>query len=74
TVELVEYHGHDTVYVIDLDEGPSLRARETSAPRWRAGDRVRVVHSGRPAVAWAQPDSTMADSTGPDSIQPDTTA
>jgi iron(III) transport system ATP-binding protein len=53
TVELVEYHGHDTMYVVGVDGGPSVRARETSAPRWRAGDRVAVAHSGRPAVAWA---------------------
>jgi len=53
TVELVEYHGHDTMYVVRVDGGPDVRARETSAPRWRAGDRVLVVHSGRPAVAWS---------------------
>jgi iron(III) transport system ATP-binding protein len=55
TVALVEYHGHDTVYFVDLDDGGSVRARESSAPRWAAGDRVVVTHSGRAALAWPRP-------------------
>ncbi len=61
TVELVEYYGHDTVYAVDLDAGPSVRARAGSAPRWRRGDRVTVAHSGRPAVAWPADAAGSAD-------------
>ena len=55
TVALVEYHGHDTVYLVDLVTGPSVRVRESSAPRWAAGDEVTVAHSGRAALAWPRP-------------------
>ncbi len=51
-IALVEYHGHDTTYLVDLDGRAQVRVREASAPAWRVGDRVSVAHSGRPAVAW----------------------
>jgi iron(III) transport system ATP-binding protein len=58
TVELIEYFGHDTVYLVRLDaragepaEAP-LRVRVGSAPRFRRGDRVDVSYAGPPALAY----------------------
>jgi iron(III) transport system ATP-binding protein len=52
TVELREYYGHDTVYLVRLDRGPSVRVRAGSVPRFDRGDRVVVRHQGPPAVAF----------------------
>jgi iron(III) transport system ATP-binding protein len=54
-VAVVEYHGHDTVYLVDLDGGVAVRVREAAAPRWSAGDIVAVTHAGAPALAWPTP-------------------
>ena len=48
TVELVEYVGHDTTYLVRTD-GTELRVRVPSVPRWARGDRVIVRHRGGPA-------------------------
>ena len=52
TVELVEYYGHDTLYVVRLDGADTVRVRSGAGPRWRRGDRVAVTHAGTPATAW----------------------
>jgi iron(III) transport system ATP-binding protein len=52
-VELVEYYGHDTVYVVGLAGGSRMRVRETSAPRAGRGDAVSVVFTGGPTLAYA---------------------
>ena len=52
TVELVEYYGHDTLYVVRLDGADTVRVRSGLGPRWRRGDRVTVTHDGAPANAW----------------------
>jgi iron(III) transport system ATP-binding protein len=52
-VELVEFYGHDTVYVVGLRDGTRLRVREGSAPTARRGDDVTVVFTGGPTVAYA---------------------
>jgi iron(III) transport system ATP-binding protein len=52
TVELVEYYGHDTLYVVRLDGADTVRVRSGAGPRWRRGDRVTVTHGGAPANAW----------------------
>lgn len=52
-VELVEYYGHDTVYVVTLNDGTQVRVREVSVPRFDRGDRACVMASGAPAVAFA---------------------
>jgi iron(III) transport system ATP-binding protein len=54
TVVLVEYFGHDTVYLVRLDAGPQLRVRAGSAPRHRRGDRVAVSYAGRAAVVYSR--------------------
>ncbi|HEX6419099.1 MAG TPA: ABC transporter ATP-binding protein [Acidimicrobiales bacterium] len=55
TVELCEYYGHDTVYLVQPDAGPPLRARAGSVPRFTRGDRVAIVYQGPPAVTYAGP-------------------
>jgi iron(III) transport system ATP-binding protein len=52
TVELCEYYGHDTVYLVRPDGGEPLRARAGSVPRFARGDRVAVAYHGPPAVAY----------------------
>lgn len=51
-VDLVEFYGHDTVYVIQLDGGAQVRSRSGSTPRFSRGDEVRVRYAGPPAVAY----------------------
>ena len=48
TVEVLEYYGHDTVYLVRLDAGPAMRVRIGSMPAFRPGDRVRVATNGNP--------------------------
>jgi iron(III) transport system ATP-binding protein len=52
TVEVLEFYGHDSVYVIRLDDGVAVRVRIGSMPAFRPGDRVRVIANGRPAIAY----------------------
>jgi iron(III) transport system ATP-binding protein len=51
-VELVEFYGHDTVYVVRLADGFRLRARESSAPEFARGDLVSVRYAGAPPLAY----------------------
>ena len=51
-VELVEYYGHDTVYVVALADGTQVRIREVAVPRFDRGDRTCVTTTGQPAVAF----------------------
>jgi iron(III) transport system ATP-binding protein len=53
TVELTEYYGHDTVYLVQPPAGPTLRVRAGSAPEHRRGDPVTVRYAGKPALSWA---------------------
>lgn len=53
-VELAEYYGHDTVYVVSLSDGTQVRVREVSVPRFDRGDRANVVAVGAPAVAFGR--------------------
>lgn len=50
-VQGVEYYGHDTVYLVDLD-GVPLRARTSGPPLLRRGARVAVSYRGRATIAW----------------------
>jgi iron(III) transport system ATP-binding protein len=52
TVELTEFYGHDTVYLVQPAVGPTLRVRAGSAPGHRRGDAVTVRYSGPPALSW----------------------
>jgi iron(III) transport system ATP-binding protein len=51
-VELVEFYGHDTVYVVQLGDGVRLRVRVGAAPTARRGDAVRVEYVGGPTLAY----------------------
>jgi iron(III) transport system ATP-binding protein len=51
-VDLVEFYGHDTVYVVRLADGFRLRARESSAPEFARGDLVSVRYAGAPPLAY----------------------
>ncbi|HEV2757367.1 MAG TPA: ABC transporter ATP-binding protein [Actinomycetota bacterium] len=52
TVERVEFYGHDSIYLVATDRGPVVRSRVLAAPQFRAGDRVALGFTGRPAVAF----------------------
>ncbi|MFN2588851.1 MAG: ABC transporter ATP-binding protein [Actinomycetota bacterium] len=52
TVERVEFYGHDSIYLVATDRGPTVRSRVLAAPRFRVGDRVALGFTGRPAVAF----------------------
>jgi iron(III) transport system ATP-binding protein len=52
-VELREYYGHDTVYLVRSQGAENVRVRAGSVPRFRRGDRVRISYVGPPAVAFA---------------------
>jgi iron(III) transport system ATP-binding protein len=52
TVEILEFYGHDSVYVVRLDDGAPLRVRIGSLPAFRPGDRVTVSYAGAPTVAY----------------------
>lgn len=51
-VELVEYYGHDTVYLVRLDGGGSIHVRATSAPVFKRGDRVETRFIGDSPVVF----------------------
>lgn len=53
-VELVEFYGHDTVYVVRLADGTRLRARESSAPAFGRGQPVSVRYAGAPTHAYVE--------------------
>lgn len=58
TVCGVEYYGHDAVYVVLVDDGPTLRARVIGAPGLEPGDRVSLAFTGAPTVAYPAADET----------------
>ncbi|WP_208029089.1 ABC transporter ATP-binding protein [Rhabdothermincola sediminis] len=60
-VELVEFYGHDTVYVLRLEGGLTLRCRQGSAPRFARGDQVVVRYDGPATIAYP----AHADPSGP---------
>ena len=73
TVELCEFYGHDTVYLVRPDEGGApLRARAGSVPRFGRGDRVAIRYQGAPAVAYgAAGDASAADASAADELAAD---
>jgi iron(III) transport system ATP-binding protein len=54
-VELTEFYGHDTMYLVRTAAGPTVRARLTGAPRHGRGDAVAVGYAGTPASAFPGP-------------------
>lgn len=51
-IELTEYYGHDSLYVVRTDAGTTIRVRATAAPVARRGDRVALEYAGPPTVAF----------------------
>ena len=51
-VELVEFYGHDTVYVVQLADGTRLRARDSASPDFPRGTTVSVRYAGAPTHAY----------------------
>ncbi len=60
TVELTEFYGHDTVYLVRTASGTQVRVRAGAAPEHRRGDLVTVSYAGAPAISYA-PDDVSAD-------------
>jgi iron(III) transport system ATP-binding protein len=60
-VELVEFYGHDTVYLVRSAAGPVVRVRAGSAPDHRRGDRVTLSYAGSPAVSYPADAPDLAD-------------
>ena len=60
TVELTEYYGHDSLYVVRTDGGVQVRVRSGSAPTVTRGDRVAISYDGPPAVAFAASTAPVA--------------
>jgi iron(III) transport system ATP-binding protein len=52
TVEHVEFYGHDSIYLVAMDGGATVRSRVLAAPQFGTGDRVALGFTGRPAVAF----------------------
>jgi iron(III) transport system ATP-binding protein len=68
-VELVEFYGHDTVYLV-RDGDTVLRVRAGSSPRFGRADRVDVRYTGPPTVAFAATPATPAAPAGDDEATP----
>jgi iron(III) transport system ATP-binding protein len=51
-IRLVEFYGHDTVYVVDLAAGGEVRVRQGAAPRFGRGERVRLRYAGPATIAY----------------------
>jgi iron(III) transport system ATP-binding protein len=52
-VELTEYYGHDSLYVVRTDDGTVVRVRAAASPSAKRGDRVSLRYAGPPTVAFA---------------------
>ena len=51
-VELTEFYGHDTMYLLRTPTGATIRARLAGPPRHTRGEAVSVGYSGPPARAF----------------------
>ena len=51
-IDLVEFYGHDTVYVVRVDDATTVRVRAGAAPRFARHDRVTVRYTGPAVVAY----------------------
>jgi iron(III) transport system ATP-binding protein len=60
-VELVEFYGHDSMTIVRIADGSTLKVRSAGAPRVDRGDAVRVVATASAAVAFAQTTTLSTD-------------
>jgi len=51
-VELIEFYGHDTVYVVHVDDATTVRVRAGAAPRFGRRDQVALRYTGPAVVAY----------------------
>jgi iron(III) transport system ATP-binding protein len=51
-IELIEFYGHDTVYVVALADGGSMRVRQGAAPTFGRGEQVSIEYVGGPTSAY----------------------
>jgi iron(III) transport system ATP-binding protein len=68
-VELTEFYGHDTVYLVRTPAGPRVRVRLAGSPRHLRGDAVEVRYAGPPTAAYGPVGATAGDG-APDPTQP----
>ncbi len=54
TVIEVDFYGHDSLYVLQSNDGAVLMCRTAGAPSYRIGDRVDIQHSGSTTVSFPQ--------------------
>ncbi len=52
TVTDVDFYGHDSLYVLQSNDGEELLCRTAGAPDYRIGDRVDIQHSGATSVSF----------------------
>ena len=52
TVSEVDFYGHDSVYVLQSNNGEELVCRSAGAPEYRVGDQVDLQHSGITSVSF----------------------
>ena len=52
TVTDVDFYGHDSVYVLQSNNGEELVCRSAGAPEYRVGDQVDLQHSGITSVSF----------------------
>ena len=52
TIEKIEFYGHDSIYLVQPDGQPALKARVLSTPEFRVGQRVALSYGGGAAPAY----------------------
>ena len=65
-IELTEYYGHDTVYLVRTGAGTQLRVRAAAAPKFSRGDAVSAAFAGTPVVAFGGLAASYQQGTEPD--------
>ncbi len=60
-VELTEYFGHDTVYLVRTVDGTVVRIRAGAAPAHRRGDQVSVRYDGPAAISYTSEEGSRPD-------------
>ena len=62
TVELVEYHGHDTMYAVRLADNSVVKTLlPGSSPHFDHGSTVELCYVGPPATAFAKDEDSVPD-------------
>ena len=51
-IKKIDYYGHDTMYFLENDSGESIKVRALQEPSYSLGNKVGLVYSGQPTVAF----------------------